>query len=449
MKTQRSHSYLTPFRTIFLVLLIACVSGAAKAGTKAEHLYLLAGTPIDNDPASYPATLYTVGPNASLETVRQIFSKRQGLFDVRDDLEGRLYAMSESQDILSVIHERNPHRIDIVKIDPNFYSPAWGVVAPPGQGSSAVLPGSGIGPHRWEIVTVAGSPTVNPRASAGTWALYRWFRYRGAPVVPWFEMVPIPGGNIVNGKILLGPVWAMAGVINVVPPALPPSVGAHVITIEDSKGTRHVTVGEVVIVADTARFFAFAATPFYSKKWPVPVYVQNKATKRWMVIDSPFIKLWPRVFGSWLATTINQPNPTGRKSPGVKNERSVPGYMSSTSRFPDIWGELGYWGGPHGIVRIYMPGKLLLQNLVDGRKITIETGQQDSEVLDVGKNGLVLYRVNNEIFSTRIEGDKLSVPKLVVKGEDVPEVHWVFWSNAMVKTQPAARPAAQHRRQPG
>jgi hypothetical protein len=50
MKARRSHSYLTPFRIIFVVLLIACASGAAKAATKAEHLYLLAGTPHQKKP---------------------------------------------------------------------------------------------------------------------------------------------------------------------------------------------------------------------------------------------------------------------------------------------------------------------------------------------------------------------------------------------------------------
>ncbi len=74
--------------------------------------------------------------------------------------------------------------------------------------------------------------------------------------------------------------------------------------------------------------------------------------------------------------------------------------------------------------------------------ITIDTGQQDSEVLDVRKDGLVLYRMNDEILSAQIEGDKLSAPTLVVKGEDVPEVHWVFWSKAKVSARPVAEPKA-------
>jgi hypothetical protein len=69
-----------------------------------------------------------------------------------------------------------------------------------------------------------------------------------------------------------------------------------------------------------------------------------------------------------------------------------------------------------------------LDNLEDGSRITIDTGQEDSEILTVRDDGLVLYRVNDSIFSAQIEGDKLSKPLLVVKDEDVPEVHWVFWS---------------------
>ncbi|MGH9479715.1 MAG: hypothetical protein ACRD1A_10825, partial [Terriglobales bacterium] len=78
---------------------------------------------------------------------------------------------------------------------------------------------------------------------------------------------------------------------------------------------------------------------------------------------------------------------------------------------------------------VYMPGGLDLYNLSDDRKIVLKTGQQDSEVLDVSDSGEVFYRVNDEIFSARIEGGTLGPATLIVKGEGVPEVHWIFWSN--------------------
>ena len=96
---------------------------------------------------------------------------------------------------------------------------------------------------------------------------------------------------------------------------------------------------------------------------------------------------------------------------------------------------------------LYIPGIFVLDNLVDGRRITLEIHQEDSEILDVRKDGLVLYRVNDEIFEAHIEGDKLSAPKLVVKGEDVPEVHWAFWSKAGTEPHALAE-GAPHQKKP-
>jgi hypothetical protein len=62
-----------------------------------------------------------------------------------------------------------------------------------------------------------------------------------------------------------------------------------------------------------------------------------------------------------------------------------------------------------------IPGTLLLDNLEDGRRITLDTGQEDSEILTVRADGLVLYRVNDSIFAAQIAGDKLTKPSLVVK----------------------------------
>jgi hypothetical protein len=419
------------------IALIASLGTAlAVARLPKPNLYLLAGTPLQNETDSYPVTLYTVGPEGRLETVRQIFAKSQGLFDIREDLEGRLYILNQWQNLLSVIHESNPERVDTVK-DSSFGSMserAWGVVAPPGQASSVLYP-VWCNDDCWKLFAVAGTPTVRPRISEGKWGLYRWFRYRGAPVTPRVDSLVIPGGNIVRDSIVLGPVRGLKGKVSQTPPGLPGSVGTHSFMVEDSAGSHRQTVRSVAVVADTPRFFDFAALPFYSKKWPVPVYVLDRSTGHWKVIHSPFVRLWPRNFGSWLATTVEEPNPSGRVSPGLKNERSLRPYAYRTSDLPQVRGMYG--------TKTFMPGKLLLQNLVDGRKITIGTGQQDSEVLDVRKDGLLLYRVNDEILSAQIEGDKLGPSKLLVKGEDVPEVHWAFWSDAQAEPAPSGKPPAK------
>lgn len=69
----------------------------------------------------------------------------------------------------------------------------------------------------------------------------------------------------------------------------------------------------------------------------------------------------------------------------------------------------------------------MLQNLGDGRKIRIETDQEDSEILWADDNS-ALYRVNDAIYQAQIIGDKLQDTTMIVKDQDVPEIHWVFWS---------------------
>ena len=75
---------------------------------------------------------------------------------------------------------------------------------------------------------------------------------------------------------------------------------------------------------------------------------------------------------------------------------------------------------------LVIPGILELDNIQDGRRITFKTNQEDSESLLVTAAGVVLYRVNDSIFQTYIEGSALVNTTTIVKDMDVPEVHWAF-----------------------
>ncbi len=194
------------------------------------------------------------------------------------------------------------------------------------------------------------------------------------------------------------------------------------------------------MLADTARFFLFGVPVRGGEPGRLwTIYVLSKAEERWAVVKVPFYNLPPRLFGDWLATAVQEPKPTGRESPGLKKERAneieATTATGQVREFPRVRGMY-----PEDV---YMSGKLLLQNLADGQRVTIDTGQQDSEVLDVRKDGLVLYRVNDEIFSVRIEGDKIGPATLVVEGEDVPEVHWVFWSSVQAEPAATGKPATK------
>ena len=412
----------------------------SSAGPGGGYLYLVAGTPAYGTYA-YPVRLYAVR-GRRLTLIRQI---AEGLYAVTDDLSGHLYVLNGNMSALSVIHENAPEGVDAIP-SPNgtmasailpfsdSYDPTWGAVAGPGVPSGVVYAG-GASPSTWRVARVFGEAIPGqPRVTEGSWDLYRYFRYTGIGGGP-YEQHIVPGGNIEEGKIMvpvgLGPGMGMLGPT---PPSLPRNAGAHTVSYEDSTGQHSATFRGAGIVADTPRFFAlYAPVPSAEPRWPRTVYVLNKVTGRWSVIMVPYDYLTPRLFGPWLATTVEEPNPEGRESPGVENERAnevdVDTPTGAVRELPRVRGM--YFSN------VFMPGRLLLQNLVDGRKITINTGQQDSEVLDVRSDGLVLYRVNNEIFSAQIEGDKLGPATLIVKGDDVPEVHWVFWSAAK---PPAAAP---------
>lgn len=78
-------------------------------------------------------------------------------------------------------------------------------------------------------------------------------------------------------------------------------------------------------------------------------------------------------------------NPDRKPSPGRENERGVEAFgpyeiagsrgNPGNARFPLVQGQFDS--------DVFSPGVLVLQNLDDGRKIRIETGQEDSEILNV------------------------------------------------------------------
>jgi len=411
------------------------LSAEGSAGSGSGYLYLLAGTPTLYSMYGYPVRLYTVS-GGRLALVRQVSAT---LFAITDDLSGHLYVLGINRRAVSVIHENTPDTVDDVlppkgkaKIPSfDFYYETWGAVAGPGIPAGVVF--ADWEGDRWTVTRVFGDATAgHARVTKGTWDLYRYFRYVGNGGGP-YQYVS-PSAEIEDGRIMLpytlGP---GEGDLGPIPSMVPPEAGV----IPGYSG-RPRAAG---IVADTALFFAFyAPLPTAEIHWPRTVYLLNKATRRWSVIKVPFYGLSPRLFGIWLATTIAEPNPEGRESPGVENERANEVDVNiPTGRVRELPRVRGMYG-----TKAYMPGKLLLQNLVDDRKITIHTGQQDSEVLDVRKDGLVLYRVNDEIFSAQIEGDKLGPAKLVVKDDDVPEVHWAFWSHAGTELHSSLHGSAKH-----
>lgn len=107
----------------------------------------------------------------------------------------------------------------------------------------------------------------------------------------------------------------------------------------------------------------------------------------------------------------------GIEGRGIANEQKTPMY-SAPSEVRAAY--------DRRFQNIQIPGKLAIWNLGDGRKLTLRTGQEDSEVLAIAKGGEMLYRVNDAIYSARIEGDRIGEAALVVRAPAVTNIHWVF-----------------------
>jgi hypothetical protein len=426
---------------VCLTVSLACCLAAGSQPT-GRTLFLLAGTLGLNDTSqTFPARLYTVDPQHRLRLFRTVVPGDEGITAVLGDTRGRIYVAFPSDlafpapTKISVVHERQPRAKDIVSFDPGsmaVWEYALATAAGPGLESRALLPlfqepPSTVKGHAafmryvsraTTLVAVAGdAPASGPRVTQNDWALYRDLTYSGSPGGPGFY--PPPHAAVENRDLVM-------------------RLGGKVVTVDRAPPLPEGSPGTIWILAASSRFVVSVPLHFAGGNYTVPavLYVHGRQTGTWRKLESAGSMPQCRIFGPWLATRVRdlEQSATHRDTnPGHGAES----HLWVRDERPDVRTE---YEDLDSAFRI--PGTLTLDNLVDGRRITLDTHEEDSEILDVRSDGLLLYRVNDEIFSAQIEGDKLSAPTLVVKGEDVPEVHWAFWSNAPAEPAPTGKPAA-------
>jgi hypothetical protein len=399
---------------------------AASRRRARRALFLLAATPSNNFIHGYPATLYTISAGRGLVFYRRIAHAPGGVYEVLDDMHGHLFVAHPQvrPTVLTVIHERRPWAADSVVFNPRgdipWHNDVVTATTPGGQSFAlfplthgipkGVLPSTAALLSRATLVAVAADrPAQGPRVLRNRWGLYRDLRFYGN--VMYLESFFSPRAAVTGGQIVQNLGGAAVG-LGPAPPA----------------------------VARGAPMVLLAASPEYlilRRAYPrAGLWVFQRGRHRWLRPPLRDTAGGVRLFGAWLAATAIHTLRAAAKvdlNPGHWEERRW-----GTVALPDVWRLYQDDAGHMAI-----PGRLRLVDLADGRRIVICTQQEDSEILDVRKDGLVLYRVNDEIFRARIEGDKLSAPKLVVKGDDVPEVHWVFWSSAPPRPPAAAAPPAR------
>ena len=194
--------------------------------------------------------------------------------------------------------------------------------------------------------------------------------------------------------------------------------------------------GDIDILAASSRFFAFYPSKnIYqvAQEASRTIWIFDRQKGSWGQMDQPGNLSRTRLCGPWLVT-IEQ-----------RERQLLPGAVPAQphdAHDPHESGETEtvrreYWSFQGAISEI--PGILLMNDLEDGRKIVIDTGQEDSEVLWADDKA-VLYRVNDTIYQAEITGGRLGSPSVVVKDRDVPKIHWAFWGPVTKSAKTATNP---------
>jgi hypothetical protein len=403
----------SPFAWAFVLILISwiLVSSANAQTSSGETIYLLSGTPSNQSGESFPVTLYGVAADRKLKLVRELVPQKEGLYSVKQ-ASGVLFVAHPhiTPTVVTILHTGNLLQSDDVLFNPKglVSLQSFEALSEASQGSIEELfplVDAGGLPRNGILVSISGrSAEGQPRLTFDTWEKYRTMETDGTPGGPSLYTGPFA---VVNGRNLAVSIFGRKINVDTLPPSLQvvdPSAIAWLMIFNKEYS--------IVAMADTTPGHTSNAAG--SRR----MFVHNRIKNRWTQIDIQGSDSRLRVLGPWLATIVAMKNPDHRSGPGRANERSV-----ATDRLPNVQKYYSDFIGQE----FYLPGILVLQNLVDGRKIQIETGEEDSEILQV-KGEMVLYRVNDSIYEARIAGDEIKDPGVVVKDEDVPEIHWAFWS---------------------
>lgn len=399
--------------------IFSLICGLPAFGQKVQEtaplrLYLFSATPTEHTDKRYPAVLYRVSADRKLEVVREVVSPSEGVRLVQA-WTNAIFATSPPvpATTVDIIHTDDPLREDRLKFNPmglNVNNSATVITEPQSTSENQLFPllrdFSDPAHLRGSLVSVSSKLSdLDSRLKIDTWGEYASLRHQGSQGGP-----ALVAGLIasISGQNLAMSVYGHSIVVDGLPPQLR-GTGQEIVPVIVCVSQQY-----LVLLLQRTREEMSSANLGDTRE----LFVHDRTQDRWRALRADGNSSGFRLFGSWLTTIVGMWNPDHKPSPGRENERN-----SSTNRLPNVQEEYATFGGRWN----WKPGILVLQNLADSRKLKIETGQEDSEVLSVQAD-TVLYRINEAIYQARIVGDQLKDTAMIVKDDDVPEIHWVFWS---------------------
>jgi hypothetical protein len=390
--------------TVSIVALSAQVSQCEDIN-KSETLYFVAGTPTNDGPETYSANLYGLNVGQKkLQLVRELIDHTSGLYSVQSDQHGALALAFPhvNPNSITIVHIDNPGQPDVVS-----FLPAGGVVLSSGVSVSTkgkntskeifpiVIPdksGKDVDP---ELIGVEFSP-----ASASS-------RVDKASITDYEKMVygGMPGGAAFNATI---------------------SGSAEGSKVEKKYGNQTGTLAqlspETAMALDGKNLAILGRNDHYmivcvlqsmddlSQSTTRNVYIQDRKNNKWSKWNQPGNLSRSRLFGAWLVTTIQQERLDGERSDAPEQS----GEDALTKReYDSFQGSISY-----------IPGELRFYNLKTQQAIALKTGQEDTEVLGIHR-GLVIYRVNDSLYSAALDGNNLQTSHVLFQGPEARQIHWM------------------------
>jgi hypothetical protein len=145
-------------------------------------------------------------------------------------------------------------------------------------------------------------------------------------------------------------------------------------------------------------------------------YVFDKNTNRWSSFPLKNVT-WLRAFGQWIVTE--------EQYLGFAQQSELEKLNGDRQE-----GKISYTPYRHYLARfkswdIRKTGLLHLINPIKNVFIQIKTSKPDSEIILV-EDDLVVYRVEDQIFTATIAGDKVINKQFLLKHDMVPAIHWAF-----------------------
>jgi hypothetical protein len=407
----RSSSLCLRDLTLLMVGLIPLTGRPAHCQNENNNgtLYFIAGTPTNDGPETYSASLYRLDlKHQQLQLVRELIDRTSGLYSVEGDQHGTIALAFPhvNPTSITIVHPNNPGQVDVVS-----FLPVGTIVLSSGVSVSTkgidtskeifptVVPdksGQDVDPV---LIAVAFSPALNSaRVNKASITDYKEMVYGGMPGGPAFNSVK--NGSAEANKIEM-------------------KYGSQTVTLAElsSEVATALNGKNLAILGRNSQYMVVCVVQSMddlTRSSTRDVYIHDRKTNKWSKWIQPGNLSRSRLFGSWLVTTIQQGRDGGERT----NAPEQSGEDALTKRQYD-----SFQGSVSDI-----PGEIRFYNLKTRQTLSLKTGQEDTEVLGVHLNS-VIYRVNNALYGTVINGNDLQESHVLFQGPEVRQVHWMLQDN--------------------